>query len=228
MPLYSHTLSDGRQIQIDLKRRAKKNLILRPVDDATVSISIPPSLRPAVLEKWLSEHENLLLDTLARAASAPASKGLPERIWYRGIPKTPVIGHGTDIGITHTEIHLPQAPQAELRAQLSRFLKARAQEYLPELLERHAAQTGLHPAAIALTDAKTFWGVCRRSGIRLNWRLIGAPGYVADYICIHELCHIPHPNHSPAFWAQVNRLTPHTAAAEQWLKQHGRELFALG
>jgi len=66
------------------------------------------------------------------------------------------------------------------------------------------------------------------TGIRLNWRLIGAPDYVADYICIHELCHLPHHDHSPQFWATVNRLTPHTQAAEKWLKAHGRELFALG
>ena len=69
--------------------------------------------------------------------------------------------------------------------------------------------------------------VASRSGIRLNWRLIGAPDFVADYVCIHELCHLPHPNHSQQFWARVNRHTPHTAAAKQWLKQHGQALFVL-
>ena len=96
------------------------------------------------------------------------------------------------------------------------------------LLQTHAQKLQLFPAATALSNAKTFWGVCRsRSGIRLNWRLIGAPDFVADYVCIHELCHLPHPNHSPQFWARVNRHTPHTAAAKQWFKQHGQALFVL-
>ena len=81
----------------------------------------------------------------------------------------------------------------------------------------------------SLSNAKTFWGVCRHTtGIRLNWRLIGAPEYVADYVCLHELAHLHHPNHSPAFWALTHSLTPHVDQAEQWLKAHGSELFHLG
>ena len=51
---------------------------------------------------------------------------------------------------------------------------------------------------------------------------------VADYVCVHELAHLRHPNHSPAFWAAVEQHTQHRAAATAWLKQHGRELFLLG
>ena len=40
--LHTHTLSDGLTIHIQLKRSAKKNLILRPVSPDTVSINIPP------------------------------------------------------------------------------------------------------------------------------------------------------------------------------------------
>lgn len=81
---------------------------------------------------------------------------------------------------------------------------------------------------VRLSDARSFWGVCRPSGIGLNWRLAGAPAWVRDYVCVHELCHIRHPNHSRAFWQEVARHTPHTAAAKSWLKAHGRELFSCG
>ena len=92
----------------------------------------------------------------------------------------------------------------------------------------HAQRLQLIPEHTARSRAKTFWGVCRCRNIRLNWRLIGAPEYVADYVCVHELAHLRHPNHSPVFWAAVEQHTPHRAAATAWLKQHGRELFLLG
>ena len=127
---------------------------------------------------------------------------------------------------------LPVIGYASLAGMLGDQLLFWAGRYFGErLLPRlalHSERLSLRPAAMALSNAKGFWGVCRaRTGIRLNWRLIGAPDFVVDYICVHELCHLPHPNHSPRFWALVNRHTPHTEAAKHWLKQHGNELFWL-
>ena len=212
---YAHTLSDGQSIRIRLKRSAKKNLILRPVSRDTVSINVPPFV----------SHR-----TLAQAPTAAASADtLPEWIWYQGVQTTLSVHNGSHIQIRPSEILLPEKEPAAQLTHLRRFLHERAREYLLPRLEHHAHATALIPAATALSNAKTFWGVCRHTtGIRLNWRLIGAPDYVADYICIHELCHLPHPDHSPQFWATVNRFTPHTQAAKTWLKAHGRELFFLG
>ncbi|MDP8931436.1 MAG: M48 family metallopeptidase [Actinomycetota bacterium] len=39
--------------------------------------------------------------------------------------------------------------------------------------------------------------------IRISCRLAGYPGYVLDYVLVHELAHLQEPNHSPAFWELV-------------------------
>lgn len=39
--------------------------------------------------------------------------------------------------------------------------------------------------------------------IRISCRLAGYPGYVLDYVLVHELAHLQEPNHSPEFWALV-------------------------
>lgn len=230
MPRFSHTLSDGLTITVDLKRSAKKNLILRPLDAHTVRINIPPFLSHARLEQWLRGNENLLRQTLAKTPSAPPPPdSKPDWIWYRGIQTALNETAQTAIQVQHAEILLPQKSWPQQQTHLRRFLHQRAAEYLLPRLAHHAAALDLHPAATALSNAKTFWGVCRRTtGIRLNWRLVGAPEFVADYVCIHELCHLPHPDHSPRFWSLVNRHTPHTEAAKRWLKAHGNELFVLG
>ena len=122
-----------------------------------------------------------------------------------------------------------QTNQNALAELLRRHLIRTARETLLPKLAAHGTRLRLVPAAAALTNAKTLWGVCRsRTGIRINWRLVGAPENVQDYVCIHELCHLAHPDHSPAFWTLVRRCCPDTDHAKAWLKRHGSALFALG
>ncbi|HEX3825559.1 MAG TPA: M48 family metallopeptidase [Mycobacteriales bacterium] len=46
------------------------------------------------------------------------------------------------------------------------------------------------------------WGSCTPvdGTIRLSRRLVGMPGYVVDYVLLHELAHLLVPGHGPKFW----------------------------
>lgn len=224
-----HTLSDGIELTIEVKRRAKKNLIIRPIGTHTVSISVPPHLSAAALNRWLRDNEAVLRRTLAKTPPQNTANRLPEHIWFHGRQLALTAHQDAQILLMPSEIRVPEDAHDKQLALLRDFLERQAHSYLIPRLERHARATQLFPAAASLTSAKTFWGVCRKTtGIRLNRRLVGAPEYVADYVCIHELCHLAHPDHSRAFWALTRRFAPYADEAKQWLKAHGRELFALG
>lgn len=224
-----HTLSDGIELTIEVKRRAKKNLIIRPIGTHTVSISVPPHLSAAALNRWLRDNEAVLRRTLAKTPPQNTANRLPEHIWFHGRQLALTAHQDAQILLMPSEIRVPEDAHDKQLALLRNFLERQAHSYLIPRLERHARATQLFPAAASLTSAKTFWGVCRKTtGIRLNRRLVGAPEYVADYVCIHELCHLAHPDHSRAFWALTRRFAPYANEAKQWLKIHGRELFALG
>ncbi|QEY27041.1 M48 family metallopeptidase [Neisseria zalophi] len=225
----THTLSDGLNIFIDLKRSAKKNIILRPLSANSIHLNIPPYINHKQLQSWLAKNEAIIRKILSRAPTVGTTlENMPEHIRYLGEYHSLHIHKLPDITHTPPNILLPDMPWSQQKIQLRHYLIERAAEILLTRLHHHAENLSLIPAAMALSNAKTFWGVCRsQTGIRLNWRLIGAPDFVIDYICIHELCHIPHPNHSKPFWAMVNRHTPHTNQAKQWLKQYGHELFLL-
>ena len=54
-----------------------------------------------------------------------------------------------------------------------------------------------------------------------------APDEVRRSVVAHEVAHLAHFDHSPAFHAELGRLFEgDLAAADRWLKDHGRTLYA--
>ena len=99
-------------------------------------------------------------------------------------------------------------------------------------VERHAAALGLRPGRISLRDPRSRWGSCTAGGdLMFSWRLVMAPVAVLDYVVAHEVAHLAELNHSPRFWAVVQRLCPGMAPQRAWLRRHGAGLhrhdFAL-
>ncbi|MEQ9093423.1 MAG: M48 family metallopeptidase [Miltoncostaeaceae bacterium] len=76
------------------------------------------------------------------------------------------------------------------------------------------------------------WGSCSAAGrLSLSWRLLLAPEWIADHVVDHEVCHLVHLDHSPAFWSLLRAVDPRTDPARAWLTAHGPRLHdgpALG
>jgi len=64
------------------------------------------------------------------------------------------------------------------------------------------------PASVRwVTNQQSRWGSCTPGDrtIRLSARLQKVPGWVVDYVLVHELAHLIEVGHTPAFWAWVDR-----------------------
>jgi predicted metal-dependent hydrolase len=75
------------------------------------------------------------------------------------------------------------------------------------------------PASVRWVDnQRTRWGSCTPvdRSIRLSSRLKDMPGWVVDYVLVHELAHLLAPGHDAAFWAWVDRY-PHAERAKGYL-----------
>ena len=75
-----------------------------------------------------------------------------------------------------------------------------------------------------VTNQNSRFGSCTpsRATIRLSHRLASMPIFVRDYVIVHELAHLIEANHSPDFWALVNRY-PKTERARGYLMAVGLE-----
>ena len=93
----------------------------------------------------------------------------------------------------------------------AKMLRKKAREYLPYRLEYYAKLYNYAYDNFKLSHANTRWGSCthrKRLGneeitISLNIGLMKLPEVLRDYVILHELAHINHPDHSKAFWAEV-------------------------
>lgn len=62
---------------------------------------------------------------------------------------------------------------------------------------------------INVKNQKTRWGSCSHKGnLNFNYKIALLPGRLADYIIVHELCHLKEFNHSKKFWSLVARAMP--------------------
>ncbi len=85
----------------------------------------------------------------------------------------------------------------------------RAERELPGRVDHYAALMGLTPAGISITGARTRFGSCSgRNRLCFSWRLMDYPDAAVDAVVVHELAHIVHKNHGPAFYALVESVLP--------------------
>lgn len=117
--------------------------------------------------------------------------------------------------------------QQRIRQYLQQWYRSRALERLREKTSHYARQIGVTPTGISVRNFKSRWGSCNTAGhLAFNWNIIKAPHAITNYVVIHELCHLIHPNHAKDFWRLVGRHDGAYGEHRQWLKQ--RAAFLLG
>jgi len=122
------------------------------------------------------------------------------------------------------DVHMERARQRKLRhpepsEEQREELIGLAKKVLPEKASHYAELMGVSPKSIKITSAKTRFGSCSgKNAICFSWRLMAYPEEAVDYVVIHELAHIKHKNHSPAFYAEIKKYMPDYRERQKMLR----------
>ncbi|MCC6563891.1 M48 family metallopeptidase [Candidatus Uhrbacteria bacterium] len=84
-----------------------------------------------------------------------------------------------------------------------------ARRLAKERLEYFNQVYGLKWKRIAIKQGRSQWGSCSRLGnLNFNYKIALIPSELADYVIVHELCHLKEMNHSKRYWDLVAKAIP--------------------
>ncbi|MFA6391861.1 MAG: SprT family zinc-dependent metalloprotease [Patescibacteria group bacterium] len=102
------------------------------------------------------------------------------------------------------------------------YLKYReaARKFAYERVEHFNQTYNFKYQKISIRNQKTRWGSCSGKGnLNFNYKIIHLPMNIADYIIVHELCHLKEMNHSKKFWDLVSLSFPDHKGIRKELKR---------
>lgn len=220
----------GREVPLAIRRHARATrLTMRLAPDGSeVRVTIPRWGRTQDAVAFATSRAEWLERQLAALpqASPPAPGGTLRWCgtehtieWSATHPRRPMLGDGA--------IRLG-GPHDTVPARLKRWLEAEALRLLADDLAHYCDRAAVPVPQLGLSRATRRWGSCSGKGmIRINWRLVMAPVHVRRSVVAHEVAHLAHFDHSPAFHAHLAALYDgDLAAADLWLKREGRGLYS--
>lgn len=219
------TLTGNPSIAVQLRRSARARRLSLRVSrlDGRVTLTLPNAVPESEGLVFLRSKETWVRGQLADV-TGPVPVGLGARVPIEGVPHDIQTGAGRAIRIQDGVLFVP-GPEDRVAARVKGWLRARARDRLAEASDRYALRLGRGYNRLTLRDTRSRWGSCTHDGgLMYSWRLILGHPEVLDYVAAHEVAHLKHMNHSPAFWQQVEALYGDWRAPRKWLKDHGTEL----
>jgi predicted metal-dependent hydrolase len=235
----SHAVPDtlsigGQDIPLTIRRhpRATRLTMRLAPDGSEVRITLPRWGRTADALVFVNSRR----DWLERQFAAVPRPSPP-------LPGGTLRYRGQRLRIEWSE-QFPRTPQVEeervllggvakaVPTRLRRWLESEALRLCSKDLADYCARAGVSAPPLHLSRAQRRWGSCSKRGeqagaVRINWRLVQAPDPVRRSVVAHEVAHLIHFDHSPAFHALLAQLYEgDLPAANRWLRQEGRTLYA--
>lgn len=121
----------------------------------------------------------------------------------------------------------PKVSDENLKKYITKLLIEKFERRIKEYVLSYNTRTYNYPVKdVELKLVESKWGHCSYDNtIMLNLKLLNAPTGVLDYVIAHELSHIKHKNHSPAFWREVSRFCPLHKSRRKYLKDTPPQLY---
>ncbi|MDO5065835.1 MAG: SprT family zinc-dependent metalloprotease [Propionibacteriaceae bacterium] len=215
------------ELRVEVTEKRMKNLRMRvPGPDAVVTVSAPQGTPVEVIRRfvherhaWISRQRSLHLHRSVRADQL--TDGGAVRHWGRWLEVTRRPGTPSRAWLQEGRLHLRCPDDAAAEKALARFRAAEVNLLVPRIVSTYVPLMAVpEPSTIKYRQMKSRWGSCnhRSRAITLNVGLARFPVEALEYVVIHELAHLAHPNHSADFWALVGSVLPDLESRRRLLR----------
>jgi predicted metal-dependent hydrolase len=224
-----HCRIDGHEVE--LRRKAyQRTLRLRVALDGVLKISCARTVPKAELERFVIDHRQFI--NARHEEHRRLKKNFPPKAFVEG-EEFPFLGQVKilkfEAGQGKPKVFVEKnclivrgsiAETEDCRVLIRNFYQRCGRKYLAGRVAFYSQLMQLSPSSLSFRSQSSRWGSCSSRGhVSLNWRLIAAPSDVLDYVVVHELAHLKHHDHSPRFWALVQRFSPQSQELKRWLNE---------
>ena len=163
-----------------ITRRRTSRMTIRITKDGQVRVSAPRLVPQASVKAFIAQHEDWIEKSLSRVQKQQQGR----EAFYSQLDISTAARRREAVG--------------------------RLKVIVDPLIERYSSQMGVKPSGIRFSSAKTRWGSCntKTRNISLSLYLLLLPDWCIEHVVVHELAHLKVPNHSPRFYAVMDRYFP--------------------
>ena len=228
-------LGDGRTVLVTRVRDPRARRLKLCVDERGARLTMPPRASAVSGKRFLDDNREWLAMQLARYATdsvLPLQAGVTEALPLRAQP-VPLRWsegrytrlHRDDDGLVFSVT--ARAGEATLSRALRDFYEGEARADLGRWLPRYLPTLPRPPRRLRFKVMSSQWGsLAPDDSVALDLSLVLARPSAFEYVLVHELCHLLQPDHSRAFWREVEARFPDWHAERDWFHAHGRKVKA--
>lgn len=190
---------DFKDYDVEIQRKvSNRNTYIRVKNDLKILVTTNTFTSDKAISKLLDENYSKVVKMIdAQLIKRENNQGF----YYLGKKYDIVYVDYCDISFGDTKVFINK------KLDIDKWYKKQAKEIFSEhldLMYKNFTKTIPHPN-LKIRKMTTRWGVCniKLKTVTLNLELIKRDSKYLDYVIVHELSHLIHPNHSREFWNLV-------------------------
>lgn len=225
--------AQGREFVYTLERKNVKNMNLRIRRDGSIYVSANDFISDKEIDRFVCDKAMFIANAQDKFKKAARREQRPEQ--YISGEKITLLGQEYDLRVFRSDkesvsteggyIHLAVKDVNDLGRKsrlMARFLDGQCRAVFGGMLDElypPFEKYGVEKPQLSIRDMKSSWGTChvKKGIVTLNKRLIAAPRGAVEYVALHELCHLIHPDHSKQFYDFLAAMMPDWKERKQLL-----------
>lgn len=221
-------LPDGSSVLLNRVRDRRARRLRLTVSERGVRLSVPWRLAEHVANAFLQDHAGWIAAQWQRHRQAAT----PVPWVFAAVESLPLLDGDWPVDwvearstrIERSDARLcflapRRATPAALRRAVCEFYSAEARIAIHRWLPAYLPGLPRPPSAFRIRALSSLWGSLAPDGrLALDLALVLGPPAAFEYVLIHELCHLIHANHGPAFWREVEARCPDWRSSRAYLR----------